>query len=72
MRSLRIFTAVIALAGATILLSACSSPDVQDARLSGIERRQDRVDSRTYARQERWQERSDREDARAKARYDSW
>ncbi len=40
--------------------------------MSGVERRQDRIDSRTAARQERWRERGDREDARAAARFDSW
>ena len=54
------------------LLSACSTKEVQDARLSGVERRQDRIDSRTSARQQRWEERSEREDARAARRFDSW
>jgi hypothetical protein len=45
---------------------------VQDARASGVENRQDRIDSRTAARQERWKVRGEREDARAKARFDSW
>jgi len=54
------------------LLSACSTTGVQDARLSGVERRQDRMDSRTSARQDRWAERGAREDARAARRFDSW
>jgi hypothetical protein len=72
MKSLTQLTAVIALLAASIFLSACSTPGVQDARASGVERRQDRIDSRTSARQERWQERGEREDARSKARFDSW
>ena len=58
--------------GATLVLPACSSSGVQDARLSGVERRQDRMDSRVSARQERWRVRGEREDARAQARMDSW
>ena len=64
--------AAVVLLGSTILLSACSTPGVQDARATGVENRQDRIDSRTSARQGRWQERGEREDARAKARFDSW
>ena len=64
--------AAIPLLGGFILLSACSTSGVQDARQSGLENRQDRMDSRTSARQARWQERGEREDARAKARFDSW
>ena len=63
---------IIAVLGATILLPACSTSGVQGVRQSGLERRQDRMDSRTYARQERWRERGEREDARAAARFDSW
>jgi hypothetical protein len=63
---------LIALFGALTLLAGCSTPDVQDARSSALERRQDRMDSRTYARQNRWQERGEREDARARARLESW
>jgi hypothetical protein len=58
--------------GALTLLPGCSTPAVQDARASGVERRQDRMDSRTYSRYERRQERGDREDARARARLESW
>ena len=72
MKSLTQLVAITTLLGASILLSACSTPEVQDTRQSGVERRQDRIDSRTYARQERWKERGEREDARAKARFDSW
>jgi len=54
------------------LLTGCSTTEVQDARASGLDRRQDRMDSRTSARQDRWSERADREDARAEARFNSW
>jgi len=64
--------ALIALAAALFLLPSCSSQGVQDTRVSGVERRQDRIDSRTSARQERWRVRGEREDARASARFDSW
>ena len=64
--------ALVALLGASIFLSACTSPGVQDARASGLDNRQSRMDSRTSARQDRWQERGEREDARAQARFDSW
>lgn len=64
--------AIVATLGGTVLLSACSTSGVQDVRQSGVERRQDRMDSRTSARQERWRERGEREDARAAARFDSW
>jgi hypothetical protein len=63
---------LFALVGAWPLLAGCSTPGVQDARSSALERRQDRMDSRTYARQDRWQERGEREDARARARLESW
>lgn len=56
----------------SILLSACSTPGVQQTRASALERRQDRIDSRTAARQERWRVRGEREDARAEARFNSW
>jgi len=62
----------IAFCSASLLLSACSTSGVQNARQSGVERRQDRIDSRTSARQDRWSERAEREDARAQARFDSW
>ena len=64
--------AIVTLLGSSIFLSACSTPGVQDARASGLDNRQDRIDSRTSARNARWQERGEREDARAKARFDSW
>jgi hypothetical protein len=57
---------------ASLFLASCASDGVQDTRQSGLERRQDRMDSRTSARQDRWAERGAREDARAKARFDSW
>ena len=60
-----------ALLGLSGFLSACSTSGVQDARSSGVNNRQDRIDSRTSARQGRWQERGEREDARAKARFDA-
>jgi hypothetical protein len=72
MKSLPYLIAAGALLGASVLFSACSTPGVQDARASGLENRQDRIDSRTSARQDRWSERAEREDARAKARFDSW
>jgi hypothetical protein len=64
--------AVAALFGASFFLSACSTSTVTDARASGVERRQDRMDARTSARQDRWRERGEREDARARARLESW
>lgn len=64
--------AAITLIGSSIALPACSTHGVQDARGSALESRQSRMDSRTAARQDRWQVRGEREDARAKARFDSW
>jgi hypothetical protein len=64
--------ALIALALAALFFSACSSSGVQNARASGLDRRQDRMDSRTSGRTQRWQERGEREDARAEARFNSW
>jgi hypothetical protein len=72
MKSRTLFGAIAALLGSSIFFSACSTSGVQDARQSGVERRQSRMDSRTAARQERWQVRGEREDARAAARFDSW
>jgi hypothetical protein len=72
MKPLPRFLAVVTLLGAFVLLSGCSTSGVQDARASGLDNRQDRMDSRTAARQDRWKVRSEREDARAKARFDSW
>jgi outer membrane murein-binding lipoprotein Lpp len=63
---------LLATLAASALFSACSTAGVQDARAEGLNNRQDRMDSRTQARQQRWQERGEREDARAKARFDSW
>ena len=57
---------------ANCLLAGCSTKGVQDARMGGLNNRQDRMDSRTSARQDRWRERADREDARAAARFNSW
>jgi hypothetical protein len=62
---------LIALAATALVLSACSSPGVQDARNSGVHRRQDRIDARSSARQDRWQERGEREDARSAARFNA-
>ena len=50
-----------------LFLGSCAS----DARTAGVERRQDRIDTRTSARQERWKIRGEREDARAQARFDA-
>lgn len=61
-----------ALSASAFAFGACASPGVQDARMSGVERRQDRIDARTSARQARWKERAEREDARAEARFNSW
>jgi hypothetical protein len=72
MKSFAQVFAVVLVLGTSMLLPSCSSPAVQETRQSGIERRQSRVDSRTAARQERWNERGRREDARAQARFDSW
>lgn len=72
MNTLRIVITATILAGSILLLAACSTPGVQDTRASGLENRQDRMDSRTAARQERWKVRGEREDARAAARFDSW
>ncbi len=71
MKSLAALITAVALLGTFILLPACSTHGVQDARASGLDNRQDRMDSRTSARQDRWQERGEREDARAAARFDS-
>ena len=72
MKSTTHLITAVAILGLTILLPACSTSGVKDARQSGVERRQDRIDSRTSARQNRWSERAEREDARAAARFDSW
>jgi hypothetical protein len=72
MKTLTSVIAAASLLGSSILLSACSTTPVADARTSGVERRQSRMDSRTAARQERWKVRGEREDARAAARFDSW
>lgn len=68
----RLIVALVALITANLFISGCSTSGVQETRQSGVERRQDRMDSRTSARQARWQERGEREDARAAARFDSW
>jgi hypothetical protein len=72
MKSLIRSVALAALTLVSIALSGCSTSEVGDARTSGVERRQDRMDARTAARQERWKVRGEREDARAAARFDSW
>lgn len=71
MKALARFATAVLL-GSSAFLPACSTSGVQDTRAAGLEHRQDRMDSRTSARQERWQERGEREDARAAARFDSW
>ena len=43
-----------------------------DERTAGVERRQDRIDSRTQNRLDRREIRSNREDARSEARFDAW
>ena len=63
---------LLSIAAFALMTTGCSSPSVQESRSSGVERRQDRIDSRTGARQERWEVRGEREDARASARFDSW
>jgi hypothetical protein len=72
MKTILHILAVCTLLSSTFFFSACSTPGVGDARTSGVERRQDRIDARTSARQERWRVRGEREDARADARFDSW
>ena len=69
-KHIHLFTTVTTL-GIAFVLSSCSTPGVQETRQSGLENRQDRMDSRTRARQERWQERGEREDARANARFEA-
>ena len=59
---------LIAAALATILFAGCA----QDARMAGVERRQDNIDHRYEGRTERRQVRGEREDARVEARMDSW
>lgn len=66
------YLTLFAVVGLSTLFSGCSTPEVQDTRQTGLERRQDRIDSRTYSRQARWEERARREDARIDARMDSW
>lgn len=66
----RLIAAALLLAS-SIILSACSTDTVGDARTEGVNRRQDRIDSRSGARQDRWQERAEREDARSRARFDA-
>ena len=66
------YIAALAILASSGLLAGCSTSGVQDVRASGLDRRQDRMDSRTSARNDRWQERSDRQDARSRARFDSW
>jgi hypothetical protein len=64
--------AIFVILGVATLFSACSTSGVQEARARGVENRQGRIDSRTAARQDRWETRGEREDARAQARFDSW
>ena len=53
------------------LLVSCAHHAVTDARATGLDNRQDRMDSRNDARAERWRVRGEREDARARARFDA-
>jgi hypothetical protein len=71
MKTIPQLAAAAFLLGSSLMLSACSTPEVADARHSGVERRQDRIDSRAGARQERWKERGEREDARSRAYFDA-
>jgi hypothetical protein len=68
LRSLALFVLLLS----SLCLSGCSTPEVQDARSTGLNNRQDRIDSRSSARQDRWSERAAREDARSAAAFDSW
>ena len=52
----------------SLLFSGCMT---QTARTERVVSRQDRIDSRTAARQERWKIRGEREDARAAAFVES-
>lgn len=72
MKRLVQYICLAALTLSPMLLAGCSTQGVQDARQSALERRQNRMDSRTAARQERWRLRGEREDARARAQFDSW
>jgi hypothetical protein len=72
MKTIIHLTTLAVLIGPCLILSGCSSPEVQDARASGLDNRHDRIDSRTSARQDRWRERGEREDSRSEARFNSW
>lgn len=72
MKSMLRLTCVAMIAIGSFAFTSCSTSEVGDARMSGVERRQDRIDSRTYARQDRWRERADRQDERVNARFESW
>jgi hypothetical protein len=61
--------ALSAVAATSLSFFGCMS---QEARTSRVEDRQERIDSRTSARQERWRIRGEHEDARAAARFNSW
>jgi len=50
-----------------LVLTSCSQED----RTAQLIDRQNRIDERTQARQERWKIRAEREDARADAFFDS-
>jgi outer membrane murein-binding lipoprotein Lpp len=58
-----------AAAASSIFFAGCMT---QEARTERVGRRQDRIDTRTAGRQERWEIRGEREDARAARRFDSW
>lgn len=72
MKTIVRYSAAALLIGILGMLSACSTSGVQNARAEGLNNRQDRIDSRTSARQGRWEERANRQDARADAWFDSW
>ena len=60
---------LFAVVSTSYLLCGCMS---QQARTARVERRQDRIDTRTAGRQERQQIRAERQDARSQAAFDSW
>jgi PBP1b-binding outer membrane lipoprotein LpoB len=53
-----------------LLLAGCAA--TQEARTAGVESRQQRMDDRTTARQDRWKVRAEHEDARADAMFDTF
>jgi hypothetical protein len=59
---------LILVTSTSLMVCGCMT---QEARTGRVERRQDRMDSRTSGRQERWQTRAEHEDARSKAMFDA-